>query len=50
VAAPHLLSQALPGENTLHEKGFPHLYVRVYGQHLVIYSQEGDERWNRARV
>ncbi len=50
MAAPHLLSQAVLVENTLHEKGFPHLHVRVYGPHLVIYSQEEDERWNRARL
>ena len=46
VAAPHLLSKAVIAENVLHERGFPRLHVRAYGQHLVIYTQEDDERWN----
>ena len=50
MAAPHLLSQAVMAENILHEQGFAHLHVRAYGQHLVIDTQEDDERWNRARL
>ena len=50
MADPRLLSQGVTAETVLHEKGFPHLHVRAYGQHLVIYTEEGDERWNRARL
>ena len=50
MAAPHLLSQAVMAENVLHDKGFAHLHVRAYGQHLVICTQEDDDRWNRARL
>ncbi len=50
MADPRLLSQGVMAEKILHEKGFAHLHVRAYGQHLVIYTQEEDERWNRARL
>ena len=45
-----MLSQAVIAENVLHEHGFPCLHVHAYGQHLVIYTQEDDDRWNRARL
>ena len=47
---PRLDSQRDSVERILREKGFPHLHVHVHGQHLVIDSQDGDERWNRARL
>ena len=50
MADPRLLSQAVMAEHILHERGFPHLHVRAYAQHLVIYTQDEDERWNRARL
>ncbi len=40
----------ITAERELHEKGFLHLHARLYGQHLVIYSEAGDERDNRARL
>lgn len=50
MADPRMLSQAVMAEHILREQGFPHLHVRAYGQHLVIFTQEEDERWNRARL
>ena len=50
MATPHLLSHAVIAENVLHEKGFPLLHVRAYGQRLVIYTQEDDEHGKRARL
>ncbi len=37
-------------ENKWHAKGFTHLYVRVHGKHLVLYSENEDEKVNRARL
>ena len=47
---PEALSQAAEVERTLHAKGFPHLRVRVHGPHLIIYTQDEDGPWNRARL
>ena len=37
-------------ETILHERGYTHLHVRTYGQQLVIYSGDADDRQNRARL
>ena len=47
---PEALSKAAEAHRTLHAKGFPHLRVRVHGQHLSIYTEDEDGPWNRARL
>jgi len=37
-------------EKDLHEKGFKHLYVQAKSKHLVVYSKDGDNLVNRARL
>jgi len=49
MANPMLQSACNTLETKLHEKGFTHLQVRVHGTHLVIYSEDGDFKENRAR-
>ena len=47
---PEALSRAAEVERTLHAKGFPHLRVRVHGPHRIIYTEDEDGPWNRARL
>lgn len=37
-------------EKMLHDRGFTHLNVIIRGTHLVIYSQDGEDKINRARL
>lgn len=37
-------------ESKLHEKGYLHLKVRIHGKNLVIYSEDNDGKYNRARL
>lgn len=37
-------------KENLHEQGFTHLNVRTHGAHLVIYSEEDEDKINRARL
>ena len=46
---PYLVTQCDVAERTLHARGYPHPCVRVDGKHLVVYTEDGDERHNRAR-
>jgi hypothetical protein len=45
-----LKTQANSLEKSLHEKGFTHLYVAIKGNHLIVYSKDGTEKINRARL
>lgn len=45
-----LRSAALRTEQMLHDRGLQHLHVRVYGNHLIIYSGDPGEREHRARL
>lgn len=37
-------------ESELHKKGYLHLKVRIHGKNLVIYSEDNNEKYNRARL
>lgn len=45
-----LQKQCKTVENTLHEKGFTHLKLLARGGHLIIYSKDGADIINRARL
>lgn len=45
-----LRSAALGTEQLLHDRGLGNLHVRVYGNHLILYSGDPSDREQRVRL
>lgn len=50
MSIPALESACITLKRELHEKGFTHLQVRVYGSHLVVFTEQEGVKENRARL